>query len=458
MRNWLFLLTLMLTLPAHVYADLDKLRFITEEYPPYNFAENGSLQGIAVELLERAFSLEGKQLDRDSIELLPWARGYETVLNTPNSVLFSTTRTNARESLFQWAGPISADRVVLMARKSSSIQIDSIESINQSDLRIAVIHEDIGAQRLLELGIDPARIQTAINNTSALAMLDANRVDLWAYGEDVAFWLMDTRGYDRQEFESVYTLSEAYLYYALNPETDPDLTAQLQIALNIASGELSKLRLVTEEYPPYNYIDEQGEFRGTATQLLKRLLDRSGLEAEFQLLPWARALSEAQLRENTCVYSTTRTPERENQFKWIGPLLSNQWAAFSLASSSIEANNLDELTGLRIGSFREDAVGQYVQDQGHSLILATTDNENLDRLNADLIDVWITGVASADYLAEQQEIALNKLFVFNEVPLYLACHTMLPSYQQQLMQTTLETLLQEQGEQPDSTHKRETIE
>lgn len=447
MRNWLFLLALILTLPTQVYAGLDKLRFITEEYPPYNYVENGRLQGVAVELLERAFEVDGRQLDRGSIEILPWARGYETVLNTPNSVLFSTTRTEAREGLFHWVGPISADRVVLMARKSSAIQIDSIEALNQSDLKIAVIHEDIGSQRLRELGVDSSRTHTAINNTSALAMLEANRVDLWAYSEDVAYWLMDTRGYDRQAFEVVYTLNEAYLYFALNPETDPALTSQLQTAVNKASGQVPSLRLVTEEYPPYNYINEQGEIWGTATQLLKSLIEHSGLEAEFQLLPWARALTEAQMLENTCVYSATRTLEREPLFKWIGPLLSNQWAAFSLASSSIEAKSLDDLAGLRLGSFREDAVGRYVQDQGHNLILANADHENMDRLNADLIDVWITGVDAANYLADRQGVELKQLFVFNEVPLYLACHVSLPSELHQQMQTTLDILLQQQGAQ-----------
>jgi len=66
MRNWLYLLALILTLPTQVYAGLDKLRFITEEYPPYNYVENGRLQGLAVELLERAFALDGLQLDRGS--------------------------------------------------------------------------------------------------------------------------------------------------------------------------------------------------------------------------------------------------------------------------------------------------------------------------------------------------------------------------------------------------------
>ncbi|EXJ10098.1 substrate-binding periplasmic protein [Nitrincola nitratireducens] len=250
MRNWLLLLLLILALPTHVQAGLDKLRFITEEYPPYNYVQNGKLQGIALELLERAFAFEGRQLDRGSVEILPWARGYETVLNTPNSVLFSTTRTSAREELFHWVGPISADRVVLMARKSSAIQIDSIDALNQSNLRIAVIHEDIGAQRLRELGVDPSRIITALNNTTALAMLEANRVDMWAYSEDVAYWLMDTHGYDRNAFEDVYILNEAYLYFALNPKTDPELTAKLQTAVNKASAEVPSLKFVTEEYPP----------------------------------------------------------------------------------------------------------------------------------------------------------------------------------------------------------------
>ncbi|WP_337588655.1 transporter substrate-binding domain-containing protein [Nitrincola nitratireducens] len=185
---------------------------------------------------------------------------------------------------------------------------------------------------------------------------------------------------------------------------------------------------------------------GTATQLLKRLIEHSGLEAEFQLLPWARAITEAEMRENTCVYSATRTHEREPLFKWIGPLVSNQWAAFSLASSSIEASGLDDLSGLRLGSFREDAVGRYVQDQGHNLILATADHENLDRLNADLIDVWITGVAAANYLADRHSVSLKKLFVFNEVPLYLACNRSLSSDLHQKMQTTLDILLQQEGE------------
>lgn len=442
------LFLLLILIQAHtVYAqvDLDKLRFITEEYPPYNFVENAKLSGIAVDLLERALASEGKRLDRDSIELLPWARGYETALNTPNTVLFSTTRTETRESLFQWAGPISADRVVLMARKSSGIKINSVDELNQSSLNIAVIHEDIGAQRLQELGVNPARIHTAMNNTGALTMLNANRVDLWAYGEDVAFWLMDKGGYDREEFEPVFTLSEAYLYFALNVDSDPELVHRFQNAIMAAKEDFPKLRLLTEDYPPFNYLNQSGEVVGSATELLKTAFGMIGIEAEFQLLPWARALTETQMIENTCVYSTTRTQEREEQFVWIGPLLNNQWGAFTLAASDVQAKHLDEISHLRMGSSREDAIAQYVQNLGYDLVLASSDPENVDRLKAGLIDVWLTSIDAAEHLASGQNIALDKLFIFNDTQLYLACNKAMNQNLQRLLQVTLDSVLNMQN-------------
>lgn len=459
MYKYLLCYASLFLLPLHAYSSIDNLHFITEEYPPYNYQENGKLQGIAVNLLEQAFIADGDfLLDRSAIDTLPWSRGYETVLNTPNSVLFSTTRTDSREASFHWVGPISDNRVVLMARKSDAISIGSIESINQSDLKIAVIRDDIGAERLQELGVAPARIQTAISNASALAMLNADRVDLWAYGEDVAYALMDSLGYDKDNFEPVYTLSEANLYYAVNIDTDEQTVEKLKNAVNQAKAQSRLLKFVTEEYPPYNYLDEKGMIRGISTELLEELLERSVLNAEFQLLPWARAITEAEMRENTCVYSTTRTPAREEKFKWIGPLKNNQWGAFSLSTSSINSKSLEELNDLRVGSFRESGIAKYVQDKGLSLILATTDSDNVDRLSNDLVDVWVTSVAAAEFLAEQKGVTLKQLFVFNELPLYLACNNEFPAELQQRLQTTLELIQKEQTSSSNLTDRSDDIE
>ncbi|SDK21142.1 substrate-binding periplasmic protein [Billgrantia gudaonensis] len=422
-----------LLLPMTATAELSDLTFITEEYPPYNYQRGGQPEGIAVELLERIFTLTDTPLDRHDIQFYPWVRGYDTALTEPGTVLFSTTRTEQREPLFQWVGPIATDRVSLIARRDADIRLDDLDSLIDSDYRVAVIREDIGAQRLHEAGVPDSHIQVAMSNESALRMLERGRVDLWAYGEDVAFWLMEEKGLARADFEPVLPISESDLYFALHQDTDPDLVAAMQDALDrlrteslpATPGE-HRVTFNTEEYPPFNFLDEAGEIDGIATRLLQTALHDTGLTANFRLLPWARAYAEARLREDHCVYSTTRTPNRETHFTWIGPLAINEWAAFALAESDLEASELADLADRRVGSFREDAVGQYAEQQGISILLTSAERDNIGRLRAGVIDAWVTGTRTARQLAREADVELKRLFSFRQEPLYLACHPSVP--------------------------------
>ncbi|EWH02133.1 substrate-binding periplasmic protein [Halomonas sp. BC04] len=446
MRKWL-LFALCLLLPAPASAGLDELTFITEEYPPYNYKHGERLEGLSIETLERIFEETATPLSRDDIHYLPWARGYETALTDPATVLFSTTRTEQRESLFQWVGPIATDRVTLIARRDSGIELDSLDDLMTGTYRVAVIREDIGAQRLQEAGIPSDQLHLAMSNVSALKMLERGRVDLWAYGEDVAFWLMEEHNLPIADFMSVLTISKSDLYYALHRDTDPDLVARMQTALDALRrrGELGNIHgaevtFNTEEYPPYNYQAKEGTIDGESTRLLRAALESADLTARFRLLPWARAIAEAQLRENHCVYSTARTPEREPHFTWIGPLGANEWAAFSLADAAVEADSLDELRSLRVGSFREDAAGQLAERQGVPIVTASAERENIARLQAGLIDAWVTNTQTAQYLASEADIELRQLFIFHDAQLYLACHPSVPDAYVTRLQAAIDRL------------------
>jgi polar amino acid transport system substrate-binding protein len=107
---------------------------------------------------------------------------------------------------------------------------------------VAVIREDIGAQALIEAGYPDALVRPAMDNRSALHMLLHERVDLWAYSTDVAQWIAEQAGYPAEIVVPLYTLSESYLYFALNPETDPRLVAQLQQAFE----RVTSLSLATQ--------------------------------------------------------------------------------------------------------------------------------------------------------------------------------------------------------------------
>ena len=92
------------------------LTYITEQYPPYNYQEDGRLQGISVDLLEKVWERLSVNLNRSAIQLLPWTEGYQRTLKENNTVLFTTFRIPEREQLFKWVGPIASGRDVLLAK------------------------------------------------------------------------------------------------------------------------------------------------------------------------------------------------------------------------------------------------------------------------------------------------------------------------------------------------------
>ena len=110
------------------------------------------------------------------------------------------------------------------------------EAIDRS-LTVAVIREDIGAQALLEAGYPERLLIPAIDNRSALNMLNRGRVDLWAYSEDVAGWIAESEGYPKSSLIPIHTLSESSLYFAINQATDQRLVTLMQQALDRVLAE-----------------------------------------------------------------------------------------------------------------------------------------------------------------------------------------------------------------------------
>jgi polar amino acid transport system substrate-binding protein len=70
------------------------------------------------------------------IRLMPWARAYKQIINKPNKILFSMTRTPQREYLFKWVGPIANNSFVFYARSDSKITINSLEDAKDEKYKV----------------------------------------------------------------------------------------------------------------------------------------------------------------------------------------------------------------------------------------------------------------------------------------------------------------------------------
>ena len=76
---------------------------MSEELSPFNHTEDGKVTGFSSEIVLEICERVGHA---KTIQVMPWARAYKSILNEDNKVLFSTTRTANREDLFKWVGPI----------------------------------------------------------------------------------------------------------------------------------------------------------------------------------------------------------------------------------------------------------------------------------------------------------------------------------------------------------------
>jgi len=163
------------------------------------------------------------------------------------------------------------------------------------------------------------------------------------------------------------------------------------VVLLSAAAAAQELYVVTEDYPPYNYLRD-GEVVGVSTEILRAVLKRANVGYRIEVLPWARAYRIAENAKDVLIYTLARIPEREELFHWVGPIAPRSVQLFRLSSRDTLAPASDaELTRYTMGAIREDATESLARSlgfvPGKNLILAQDLGQLLRLLEAGRIDL-----------------------------------------------------------------------
>jgi len=210
---------------------LGDIKILTEDYPPYNYiSSTGELDGVAVRMLAEAYAQLNLSLDKSTVSVQPWPRAYRSALNGSNMLLFSTNRTAQREHLFQWAGPITNVKTVLIAKVERNIEIEEAQDLK--DYVIGGIRDDVAMQLVSEELAGEGTLLTSPYKKSLMGMLSLGRIDLWAYSERAAQRLLLESGFDPRDYESVYTLKHSQAYFAFSKNTPANIVARLQLGID----------------------------------------------------------------------------------------------------------------------------------------------------------------------------------------------------------------------------------
>jgi polar amino acid transport system substrate-binding protein len=170
----------------------ESVKILTEEFPPYNFTENGRITGFSTEVVEAVLKEIKVQGDFQS---MPWARAYETTQNTANTLIYSIGRTKEREKLFKWVGVVASADYYLFSLQGKNLKFDQLDEAKK--YQIGTVNEDVGEQFLVSKGfVKGKNLQSSVKYEFNYEKLKLGRVDLWIIPELVAYYLARQAGDD----------------------------------------------------------------------------------------------------------------------------------------------------------------------------------------------------------------------------------------------------------------------
>lgn len=151
------------------------------------------------------------------------------------------------------------------------------------------------------------------------------------------------------------------------------LAAGLLCLLWVAPARADGLHVMTEVYPPFSYQVE-GEPRGFCVEIVRRILDSLGRpDTEIFFYPWARAYREIQEEDSRVLFPLSRSAEREELFRFVGPVFEDTLYFYARKGAELEIVSLDDARRVRaIGVTRDDFYHQFLAARGFANLDVST--------------------------------------------------------------------------------------
>lgn len=190
-----------------------------------------------------------------------------------------------------------------------------------------------------------------------------------------------------------------------------------------AFADEAELRIYTEEYPPYNYWQED-QLRGISTEVVRDVLERAKLGVsitDVQLVPWARGYNETLHRKNTAIFGMARTKERENLFKWVGPIGCARIGIIGRKCDEIKIRELNDLKDYSVGVVRDDVGHQLIRKElpWFKMDVANSSEANLFKLRSGRVDLFVYDLNAVDYMLRKLSLLpgeFETVYVLLETP------------------------------------------
>jgi len=181
--------------------------------------------------------------------------------------------------------------------------------------------------------------------------------------------------------------------------------------LTTFQSRAKKIEVVTEYFQRYQVKNEDGSLDGFAVEVVEAIFKQTGDTANISVLPWGGAYKKALNEKNVMIFSISRTPNRQNKFKWVGILSNEPLYAWGLKTNfATKIDSLQTLKSLIFVAIRDSYPDNILSSQGFTKVFrVTTQEQLLGMIYKDRAELLVSGKVGMEYRTQVMGLDFGKL-------------------------------------------------
>jgi two-component system sensor histidine kinase EvgS len=368
-----------------------RLGLARDAWPPFDIiSPSGEHTGITADYLRLLQTRTGLQFEPVLFD--DWPAVMRAVQSGKVDVLGSMGRTAERERFLSFTAPYATNPAVIIARKDRQ----GIAGLKDLERRIVAVENGYLAQE--ELRRHPGIRLLAVRTTGeALQAVATGKADAYIGDLVVSTYLIDRNLMTNLEVRGPVDFAPGDLRFAVRKQL-PELLGILDAGLATLTEEDQRairrrwvpasaavqdgtrsIRLTDAErawiaahplirvgvdpaWEPLDFIDKDGRHAGLASEYLRLMRERLGLNLE--VVPgatWAETLARAQRRELDMIALITQTPDRDKSFLFTQPYLALPMVLVTRNDARF-VTDLADIEGETVAIVRDYFAGRYLAD------------------------------------------------------------------------------------------------
>ena len=224
-----------------------------------------------------------------------------------------------------------------------------------------------------------------------------------------------------------------------------------------AESRAKELRLLAAELPPYSFQippasvgETPGVDQGLVYEVVTEMAKRVGHTGLIEFIPWGEAQRIARTQPNIGILALTRTPERENQYRWLVRVVTDD--LILVGGQGVDVSSLDKVKDRPVGVLGRSGAEALLRERGFTRIKPQPEEWiNARLMQQRRIDAWLAPRLMVIYAMHEvggNLEALNFGEIVRKSEIYLAASKDLPDAEAQKWERAFEAV------KADGTYQR----